>query len=310
MSWQATAWAERQVTGHPSRKALLLVLANYADDRGISWPSQETIANGAELSVDTVQRQSRKLAELGLVTIKRLPKRRGQWQGFCYQLNLSIETRPPTARPQNAAWSPADLFLLAGESTCSVSEQVETQPPPPSGQPGLDEPDVRPGQAAELAARPGRKACGATGPQSLRHKPSSEPSIEPSLEPSGVNRRDPAADRLRAFQGKQEGSEVLQNRIAQRLGPGGWLILGEMTDAEREKLTTLQRRGNLDDETLANAARVAMSRAARADKEQAATTLPGRNCSSENSFENRSSENNLPRGPGPPTTKAVDGWGA
>jgi hypothetical protein len=159
MSWQATAWAERQVTGHPSRKALLLVLANYADDRGISWPSQETIARGAELSVDTVQRQSKKLAELGLLAIKRLPKRRGQWQGFCYRLNLSMETRP-YAEPQNAAWSPAHLFPQAPSVDLPASFS-------PSSQLGLEKPNMRPSQAAELAAqaaklavRPGRKACG------------------------------------------------------------------------------------------------------------------------------------------------------
>lgn len=325
MSWQCTSWAERQLTGSAARKALLLVMATYADAQGVTWVSQETLAAGAEMSTDTVQRQSRKLVELGLIEIKRLPKRRGQWQGFCYRLILSKETRPPT-KPQSAARSPAQLFIdgrsednpsekeeFSGENNCSDREQLsrntqdhvqaETpsapaavlgQPPDvtsansatsisPGCRPGLDGghqldtlppqldtpppqfEQVRSGQAAELAVRPGRKACGATGPQSLRHKPSPEPSKEPSPEPSRANRRDPVADRVRAFQGKQEGSEVLQNRIAQRLGPNGWLILGEMTDAQREKLTTLQRRGQLDDETLANeAARVALIRLADA----------------------------------------------
>jgi hypothetical protein len=52
MSWQATAWAEKQVTGSPARKVLLLVLANYADEDGICWPSQETLAKGTEQSLD------------------------------------------------------------------------------------------------------------------------------------------------------------------------------------------------------------------------------------------------------------------
>ena len=64
MSWQATAWTERQTTGSPSRKALLLVMANYADQDGFCWPSQETLAAGAEISLDTVQRQSKKLHEM------------------------------------------------------------------------------------------------------------------------------------------------------------------------------------------------------------------------------------------------------
>jgi hypothetical protein len=84
----------------------------------------------------------------------------------------------------------------------------------------------------------------------LRHKPS----IEPSFEPSVQNAPDAAADRLRAFQGKHEGVEVVQNRIAQRLGSEGWLILGGLSDAHRIRLTSLERTGKLDDEALANAA--------------------------------------------------------
>lgn len=85
----------------PSRKALLLVMANYSDQDGFCWPSQETLAAGAEISLDTVQRQSKKLHEMELIKIERLPKRRGQWQRFCYRLDLSKETRPPKpARPQ------------------------------------------------------------------------------------------------------------------------------------------------------------------------------------------------------------------
>lgn len=54
-----------------------------------------------------------------------------------------------------------------------------------------------------------------------------------------------AAERLQAFQGKQEGPEVLQNRIARRIGDDGWLILGEMSDAQRAHLSKLERLGRL-----------------------------------------------------------------
>jgi len=62
-----------------------------------------------------------------------------------------------------------------------------------------------------------------------------------------------AAERLRAFQRKQEGVEVVQNRIARRIGDDGWLVLGEMSDAQRARLSTLERQGRLDDETLGSA---------------------------------------------------------
>jgi hypothetical protein len=68
-----------------------------------------------------------------------------------------------------------------------------------------------------------------------------------------VNRGDIAEERLQAFQRKQEGSEVVQNRIARRIGDDGWLVLGDMSDAQRARLSTLERQGRLNDETLESA---------------------------------------------------------
>ena len=203
MSWKATAWALRQTTGAARRKLLLLALANYADENGVCWPSQATLARDTEQSVDTVQRQLDVLEQLRLVTRERMPKRRGQWQGYYYT-----------------------LCLQAG---CG-----------PKGQSAARRPDVRLGQAAISAS---------TRPQSLRLKPSIEPSSEPSRKTANSN----SAERLLAFQRKQEGIEVVQNRIARRIGADGWLRLGEMNDAQRSRLSTLERQGRLDEATLEKA---------------------------------------------------------
>jgi DNA-binding transcriptional MocR family regulator len=203
MSWKATAWALRQATGAARRKLLLLALANYADETGVCWPSQETLARDTEQSVDTVQRQLNVLEQLKLLERARMPKRRGQWQGHRYKLLLQAD------------WSP--------QRRCAAGPA-----------------DLRSGQTAiSMTARP----------QSLRLKPSKEPSYEPSL----TNVSSDCAERLRAFQRKQEGIEVVQNRIARRIGDDGWLVLGEMNDAQRSRLATLERQDRLDDETLRNA---------------------------------------------------------
>ena len=62
-----------------------------------------------------------------------------------------------------------------------------------------------------------------------------------------------AKARLQAFRANQEPTEVTQNRIAGRLGLDGWLLLGELSSAERDRLTVLERRHQLDDETLSQA---------------------------------------------------------
>lgn len=101
MSWQATAWAAKQTTGAPSRKLLLLALANYADASGRAYPSQETLARDTEQSVDTVQRQTKQLVNLGLIRVEKRPGVKGQWAGRVYYLGLPKEDIP---EPQNAAW--------------------------------------------------------------------------------------------------------------------------------------------------------------------------------------------------------------
>lgn len=54
MSFQALSWAKKARTGSPTRKAVLLVLAEYADEDGYCYPSQARIheelnARGVEL---------------------------------------------------------------------------------------------------------------------------------------------------------------------------------------------------------------------------------------------------------------------
>jgi SOS-response transcriptional repressor LexA len=210
MSWQATAWAVRQKTGAASRKALLLVLANYADEHGVCWPSQETLKAETELSEDTIQRQSKILKKLGLVKIIRRPRKAGTWSGLLHQLNLSEET---STMPQGAARS--------------EGENLTTMPHPA-------------GDHAALTT--------STIPQSLRHKPSY---LEPLNKPSSRKRRKPVEERLQAFQRKQVGNEVFQNRIAQRLGKDGWVILQQIGEAELGQLTAMERNGRLDDSIIA-----------------------------------------------------------
>lgn len=104
--------------------------------------------------------------------------------------------------------------------------------------------------AAGVAMRLGQAAAGTpTRPQSLRRKPLIEPTSEPLSKTLAVG----VVERQRAFQRKQEGIEVVQNRIAQRIGGDGWLVLGAMNDMQRSRLSQLERQGRLDEETLANA---------------------------------------------------------
>lgn len=61
-------WALAQTTGNPTRKVVLLALADRASqDDWSCWPSQTTIANETELGERTVRRALLELEQLGLI---------------------------------------------------------------------------------------------------------------------------------------------------------------------------------------------------------------------------------------------------
>ncbi|MBR0931709.1 helix-turn-helix domain-containing protein [Bradyrhizobium diazoefficiens] len=272
MSWQATAWALRQKVEPPARKLLLLVLATYADKHGICWPSQETLAQDTGMSLDTIQRHTKKLKNEEFLSISRPPKRRGQWQTFVYQLSMSAregtapnlgaqnEVRPSHAdnsspRGNRAAVKPSYALAYGGErrgaggnvieAADRLVERLRSFDACPGG--ALVDHQVAFESSSALLCGPARPHLERLpGRTAMRLKPS----IEPSKEPSALPTTNDAQARLQAFRANQEPTEVIQNRIARRIGPDGWVVLGELSNSERERLTALERRHDLDEETL------------------------------------------------------------
>ena len=68
MSIQAIAWAIKQRAGGATEKAVLIALANYADDKGSAFPSLGTLSEDTEIHRTTVIRAIAKLVERGLLT--------------------------------------------------------------------------------------------------------------------------------------------------------------------------------------------------------------------------------------------------
>ena len=246
MSWQATTWAMSQKVGNAGRKLLLLALANYADENGVCWPSQGRLSLDTEASLDTIQRQTKKLAADGFVSIERPPKRRGQWQTFIYRLKMPAQK----ARPQNAVRSES-----SDDATNSPIDD------PAEGCQPVGTPVPKAARLGRISNPPGRTAMpqGAREPGriAVRPNPSIENSIEPStersIEYSRAKTRSGSLARREVWRGKQA-VEVIQDRIARRLGPEGWSIIVEFSADELNRLTELERLNRLDDETLQHAA--------------------------------------------------------
>ena len=72
MSWKASAWAKTVKAGNPAAKAVLLCLADYADENHTCWPAQETLADESEQSVRSVRRHLEHMESDGL--LRRVPR--------------------------------------------------------------------------------------------------------------------------------------------------------------------------------------------------------------------------------------------
>jgi hypothetical protein len=75
MSVQAITWALDFRVRSATEKAILLVLANYANEYGVSWPSQPTLAEQSACTDRTVRSVLQQLERRGVV--RRVPRRRG-----------------------------------------------------------------------------------------------------------------------------------------------------------------------------------------------------------------------------------------
>lgn len=86
MSYKATTWAYQQpVTG--SKKFVLVVLADMADEAMSCRPGQQLLASTTGLSLKTIERALASLEELGLVTRTRLSNTSGGQPVYRYRLH-------------------------------------------------------------------------------------------------------------------------------------------------------------------------------------------------------------------------------
>ena len=147
MSMILMAKAMQLKVGNPTRKLVLLKLADNANDQGECWPSYQNIADHCEISRRSVIAHINALEEAGLL---RKISRKGTHHGNAsniFVLSLDGEkSAPPKTKNTNG---------LAGENNSPPSEYIS----PPS------EPD----------------ALGGSEPRSPRTSHSFEPVIEPSI---------------------------------------------------------------------------------------------------------------------------------
>jgi DNA-binding transcriptional MocR family regulator len=97
MSVQAISWALDHRVHSVTEKVILLVLANYANEYGISWPSQRTLAENAACDERTVRRTLVSLEARGV--IRRIARRRGNGSRQSDMILMSAFTGRKPAAP-------------------------------------------------------------------------------------------------------------------------------------------------------------------------------------------------------------------
>jgi hypothetical protein len=125
MSVNALRWARRQRTGSLSTKAVLLVLADYADADGVCWPSTRTLAEDCETDQRTVRRLLGRLRDGGLVAWESQPRRT-----TVYRLALR-----PTLVSEGSSPSDADQPATPSEGSrpSERTSRTEGSRPSPEG---------------------------------------------------------------------------------------------------------------------------------------------------------------------------------
>jgi|GEM_PF-2681501 len=88
MSNICLAWAWKQPTPSAISKLLLIKLADQANDNGVSWPKQSTLASECGVSRETINRHIQKLVEHDLLMVRQ-GRRFGMKIHNTYQLNLA-----------------------------------------------------------------------------------------------------------------------------------------------------------------------------------------------------------------------------
>ncbi|MBK3745192.1 helix-turn-helix domain-containing protein [Paraburkholderia aspalathi] len=120
MSFQAMTWAVKQKVGSATGKAILLMLANYADDEGKCFPGQDKLAAECKCSPRTVREWLDKFEKMGIVS--RSERRRGDGYRTSDLIILDLESSPAGNSPENT--SPENDDNLTGSSFQSHRQET------------------------------------------------------------------------------------------------------------------------------------------------------------------------------------------
>lgn len=141
MSVWAETWAYEQTVKPVGRKFVLVAIANFVDENGYCFPSQETLASMTDQGISTVREHLKALDSQGLISRERRYKKGGGRTSDGIRLQAPSERlKPPAKRGlSKAPKSGGMLETITPDSSNHTAESQQTMPPKagddPSGDP-------------------------------------------------------------------------------------------------------------------------------------------------------------------------------
>ncbi|MDI5886149.1 DnaT-like ssDNA-binding domain-containing protein [Cobetia amphilecti] len=131
MSLHAMSWAREVMPEMPESikagpRLLLLLMADYANEQGVCWPSVRRLADEMACSMRTVQRAIEALVEQGVMTVVARKTPAGRQTSNFYRLAMGNDQQQPQAADEP---SPEELeALMAGSDEEEVPAEPATAP--------------------------------------------------------------------------------------------------------------------------------------------------------------------------------------
>lgn len=144
--YEASHWAQAQQTGNVGRKAVLMALAEFADEWGSCFPSQALLAEVTEQSVRTIREQLAWLRDNGLIEVQHRARQDGQGRtSNRYYLRIDLTanlagSKGPNGNPEGASGETGkgyrqsaavigELPPLNSQDRSSSADRNEQRPP-------------------------------------------------------------------------------------------------------------------------------------------------------------------------------------
>ncbi|MEL0616694.1 DnaT-like ssDNA-binding domain-containing protein [Cobetia marina] len=131
MSLHAMSWAREVMPEMPESikagpRLLLLLMADYANEQGVCWPSVRRLADEMACSMRTVQRAIEALVEQGVMTVVARKTPSGRQTSNFYRLAMGDDQQQPQAADEP---SPEELeALMAGSDEEEAPAEPATAP--------------------------------------------------------------------------------------------------------------------------------------------------------------------------------------